>query len=141
MTVEPSRKTWRYVALADYLLIAEAVLKAPAEELARLDRISLAESALNAPAASFGGEEAYPAFATKAAVLAVHLCKNHPLPDGNKRCAYLAMLEFVQANGFEWAPSPDDPDETDGVFRSIADGTIDVEGAAAWVEGRLRDQR
>jgi prophage maintenance system killer protein len=28
-------------------------------------------------------------------VLVVHLTKNHPLPDGNKLAAYLAMIEAV----------------------------------------------
>ena len=52
--------------------------------------LELADSALAAPQAGFGGVEAYPDFATKAAVLCWHLVKNHPLPDGNKRCAFLA---------------------------------------------------
>ena len=48
---------WRYLDLADFLLIAEAVLQTPAEDLARITRIDLAESALHAPAATFGGAE------------------------------------------------------------------------------------
>ena len=75
-----------YLALADYLLIAEAVLGLPAELIAEFNRIGLADSALAAPRAGFAGVEAYPDFATKAAVLCWHLVKNHPLPDGNKRC-------------------------------------------------------
>jgi prophage maintenance system killer protein len=59
----------------------------PAELIADFNRIGLADSALAAPQAGFGGVEAYPDFATKAAVLCWHLVKNHPLPDGNKRCA------------------------------------------------------
>jgi death on curing protein len=43
-----------YLGLADYLLIAEAVLGVPAEEIARWPGIGLAESALHAPAAAFG---------------------------------------------------------------------------------------
>jgi death-on-curing protein len=58
-----------YLELADYLVIAEAVMGVAAEVLARLERIGLAESALLAPAAGFGGVEAYPDFETKAAVL------------------------------------------------------------------------
>ena len=60
----------RYLELADYLLIAEAVLGVPAELIADFNRIGLADSALAAPQAGFGGVEAYPDFATKAAVLA-----------------------------------------------------------------------
>lgn len=84
---------WRYLDLADYLLIAEAVLEIPAEQLAQLKRLGLAESALNAPAGGYGEDEAYPDFETKAAVLCWHLVKNHPLPDGNKRAGFLSLLE------------------------------------------------
>lgn len=58
----------RYLELADYLLIAEAVIGVPAELIADFNRIGLADSALAAPQAAFGGVEAYPDFATKAAV-------------------------------------------------------------------------
>ena len=69
-----------YLELADYLLIAEAVLGLPAELIADFNRIGLADSALAAPQAGFGGVEAYPDFETKAAVLCRHLVKNHPCP-------------------------------------------------------------
>jgi hypothetical protein len=49
-----------YLDLADYLLIVEAVLGVPAEEIARWPGIGLAESALHAPAAGFEGVELYP---------------------------------------------------------------------------------
>lgn len=89
-----------YLEFADYLLIAEAILGIRAETLARSNRIiALAESALAAPAAAFAGEEFYPNFAQKAAVLCSHLVRNHSLPDGNKRAAYLCLVEFVERNG------------------------------------------
>ncbi len=45
-----------YLELADYLLIAEAVLGVPAELIADFNRIGLADSALAAPQAGFGGQ-------------------------------------------------------------------------------------
>ena len=95
-----------YLELADYLLIAEHVLGVSASDLARLDRIGLADAALNAPSAVFDGKELYPNFETKAAVLCWHLVRNHPLPDGNKRAAFLSLVEFVRRNGHEWSRSP-----------------------------------
>jgi hypothetical protein len=44
-----------YLELADYLLIAERMLGLPAEAIANFDRIGLAESALAATQAGFGG--------------------------------------------------------------------------------------
>ena len=51
--------TWNYLDLADFLLIAEAVLDIPAEDLAAAARLDLADSALHAPAAEFAGTEFY----------------------------------------------------------------------------------
>ena len=57
-----------YLDLVDYLLIAEAVTGLPAETVAKPPRIDLADSALHAPRAEFGGVEFYPDFAVTAAV-------------------------------------------------------------------------
>jgi death on curing protein len=84
-----------YLDLVDYLLIADAVTGIPAETLAKLPRIDLADSALHAPRAEFGGVEFYPEFAVKAAVLCARLLRNHPLPDGNKRAAWVSLQEFI----------------------------------------------
>ena len=126
----------RYLHLADYLMIAEAVLGVPAERIADFNRIGLADSALAAPQAGFGGVEAYPDFATKAAVLCWHLVKNHPLPDGNKRCAFLATIEFVERNGGTWIPAPGDPDETDGMIRGIASSGVSQVEFRDWIAQR-----
>lgn len=126
----------RYLELADYLLIAESVLGVPAEAIANFDRIGLAQSALAAPQAGFGGVEAYPDFETKAAVLCWHLVKNHPLPDGNKRCAFLATVEFVERNGRAWLPAAGDPDETDQVIRGIASNELSQADFREWVAAR-----
>jgi death-on-curing protein len=66
-----------YLDLADLLAITELVLEIPADQISRISRLELAESALHAPAASFGGVEFYPDLATKAAVLCTRLVKNH----------------------------------------------------------------
>ena len=35
-------------------------------------------------------------------MLLEHLVKNHPLPDANKRAAFLLTARFLDANGLEW---------------------------------------
>jgi death on curing protein len=127
----------RYLDLADYVLIAEAATGVAAEILVRSPRITLAESALHAPAATFGGVEFYPELAMKAAVLCVRLARNHPLPDGNKRAAYLSLLEFVERNGHRWHTSPADPDDTVRTIEGVAAGEIAETALAEWIRGRL----
>ena len=121
----------RYLDLADYLLIAEAVLGVPAGEIAGWPGIGLADSALHAPAASFGGVELYPDVIDKAAVLCMRLARNHPLPDANKRVAYLAMLEFLARNDVKWVPSS--VDETVATIEGVAAGTISERELAEWL--------
>ena len=69
-------------------------------------------------------------------MLCWHLVKNHPLPDGNKRCAFLATAEFVERNSQTWIPAPGDPDETDGVIRVIAGGELSEAEFRDWIAER-----
>jgi death-on-curing protein len=127
----------RYLDLADYLLVAEAVLGVDAEDIARFAGIALAESALHTPAAGFGDVEFHPGVERKAAVLLHHLVRNHALPDGNKRVGYLCMLEFLARNGLAWQRSDRDPDETVGMVESVAAGGADLESIVAWIVRRI----
>jgi prophage maintenance system killer protein len=131
-----------YLELADFLLIAEAVLQTPAKEIARDASLNLADSALHAPRARFVGEEFYPDFPTKAAVLGAHLVKNHPLKDGNVQVALVATVEFCTRNGFRWSPPPRDEDgaETAAVFLDLAAAPISdrmIEGLSGWIAERI----
>jgi len=124
-----------HLDLADYLLIAEAVLGVPAERIASWPGIGLAESALHAPGMGFGGVEFYPNTIDKAAVLCVRLARNHPLPDGNKRVAYLALLEFLARNGISWEPTS--VDEAVATIEGVAAGRITEHELAEWLRARL----
>jgi prophage maintenance system killer protein len=84
--------------------------------------LGLAESALHAPAATYGGVEFYPDLVTKARVILAHLTKNHPLPDGNKRAAYLAMIEFLARNGRQFVAA--DVDATIDMMVKIAGSEV-----------------
>jgi death-on-curing protein len=124
----------QFLDLTDFLLIAEAVTGVRAELLARTSRIDLAESALAAPQASFGGVDFYPDFVDQAAVLCAHLAWNHSLHDGNKRVAWLALREFCRRNGHDVQRTVDDAVT---VMLAVATHDIDEAGLAAWIRPRL----
>lgn len=63
-------------SLEGYIDITTYLLDADYAAIAGLPRLALAESALHAPFASFGGVEAYPTLVEQAAVLLEHLVKN-----------------------------------------------------------------
>ena len=112
------------------------MLDIPADTLIRFDRlVNAAESALAAPRAGFGETEAYPAFAIKAGVLCSRLIRNHPLPDGNKRVAYLCLVEFVERNGFEWDSR--DPDDVVRTLIGAAARAVSEAELIAWIETRI----
>jgi hypothetical protein len=56
-------------------------------------------------AAGFGDTDFYPDFIDKATLLIVRLARNHPLPDGNKRAAWVALRLFVDINSCTGTPS------------------------------------
>jgi prophage maintenance system killer protein len=70
----------QYLDLAHYLWLAGAALDLAPEAVFDVADLGLAESALHAPAATYGDVEFYPDLVTKARVLLVHLTKNHPCP-------------------------------------------------------------
>ena len=81
----PPRQVTRYLTLAEYFWLAEQVTSTGAAVLLNASRTDLADSALHAPAAGFGGDDFYPDLFEKAAVLTCRLAWNHPLPDGRRR--------------------------------------------------------
>ena len=124
--------TVEYLDLSDYLAIAAAVTGLDVTTLTHVTRLSLADSALHAPAAGFGGVELYPDFVDKAAVLLVRLAKNHPLPDGNKRAAWVSLRMFVEVNGWKWSSYPD-IDDSESTVLAISASDLDEAGTAAWL--------
>lgn len=60
---------------------------------------NILESCLGAPMQTYGGNELYPAFLDKAAILFYLMIKNHPFQNGNKRIAVMTLLVFLHENG------------------------------------------
>jgi death-on-curing protein len=125
----------QYLDLADYLTLAGAALDLAPEAVFDIADLGLAESALHAPAATFGGVKFYPDLVTKARVLVVHLAKNHPLPDGNKRAAYLAMIEFLARNGRQFIAT--DVDATIDMMVKIAGSDVEPAEVEDWIRRQL----
>jgi death-on-curing protein len=120
-----------YLDLIDYLAIAAAVTGLDVDTIIKVTDLNLADSALHAPAAGFGDTDFYPDFADKAAVLVVRLARNHPLPDGNKRAAWVSLRAFIDINGWRWEPVPA---PTDRVSRLVEPGQDRFGGIGERVE-------
>lgn len=65
--------------------------------------LSLLESAIAQPQASFSNEFLHASIPAMAAAYLFHICRNHPLVDGNKRVAANAAITFLLIN--DWEPT------------------------------------
>lgn len=128
--------TVEYLDLSDYLAIAAEVTGLDLDTVIKVAILDLADSALHAPLAGFGDTDFHPDFVDKAAVLVVRLTKNHPLPDGNKRAAWVALRVFVDMNGWTWSPKPD-IDEAEQAMLAIASSEWAEDEAADWLRRHL----
>lgn len=88
----------------------------------------LLEAALARPKATAFGQEAYPDLHSKAAALVHSIATSHPLVDGNKRLALMAVLLFYGFNGYRLTASED---ERVQVIVDIAAGELDSVPAIA----------
>ncbi len=125
----------RYLGLDDWLVIASMVLGIEAGVLAKVADLVSADMALNAPAAAFGGEEFYPDFKIKAGLLGYRLARHHALPDGNKRTALIAMVEFVERNSRAWTIV--DEDQVFEMMVVAAAGEISETAFIRWVSENI----
>lgn len=122
----------RYLSLAEALVVAEAVTGLDTATLGT--DLGLLDSALHAPQAGFAGHELYPDLVDKAAVLAVRIARNHPLPDGNKRLAWGCLTLFCALNGHDLAGTTDDAVNQ---VLAIAAGEVDEAAMAHWISERI----
>lgn len=110
---------------APVFLSVEEVIEIHQDQVARYggspgirDR-ALLESAMHAPAASFGGQFLHGEVFEMAAAYLFHLVKNHAFVDGNKRVGAATADVFPQLNG--WDLENDEPAFSDLVLAVATD--------------------
>jgi len=120
--------------LAEAFVIGQAVTGIDADTLVHVSRSDLLDSALHAPQAGFGDTDSYPTLAEKAAVLCVRVALNHPLPDGNKRLAWMTAVMFLDLNGASLHVSDD---EAVATVLDVAAGNMNEQQLTEWIERHL----
>lgn len=98
---------------------------------------NLLESALARPQQKwhYGEERDVPALA---AAYAFGLVKNHPYRDGNKRIGLLAMVTFLELNGYSFQATDADVVTE---FLALADGRVSEEALASWIQEHSAKRR
>jgi death-on-curing protein len=85
--------------------------------------VGLLEAAVARPAASVGGNDAYPTLVEKAAALVHSALRNHALVDGNKRLGLMLLVVFLGVNGVRLHASND---QAYDFIVEIAEGELDA---------------
>ena len=96
--------------------------------------INLVDSAINAPFQTFSGRELYPTFEEKATRLAFGLTMNHAFFDGNKRIGAMALISFLEMNGYLLLC---DDIELANTFLDLASEKIDYDMLFDWVRKHI----
>ncbi len=118
----------RYLSLEGFVVELEAIGF-------HVRDLGLVHSALERPATTLMGQEAYPSIELKCAAQTESLARNHPFVDGNKRASWIALNHLLRINGYLLFASQDDAfDFIQGVSR----GQLSLEKSAEWIERRSR---
>jgi death on curing protein len=116
----------RYVGLEEAFVVIRAVHRRDPLDLIR-DSVLL-RSALDRPAATLFGRDAYPDVYAKAAALLHSMLRNHALLDGNKRVGWLLCALFFELNGYD---ETYDEDAMFDFLLAIAEGRLEDVGEIA----------
>jgi death on curing protein len=81
------------------------------------------------------GPGGLPRLRPESGLLAARIVKNHPLRDGNKRVAWLALIEFVERNGHRF----EEPTSKEAVVTmfALAAGKRSETDFVDWVRRRI----
>lgn len=102
----------RYLTVDEVVLINHVLLKTYSpEELAGIKSVKLLDSAVNRPKQSALGNDAYSTVFNKAAALFESLAQNHVFQNANKRTAFVAMVQFLKYNGYNFVMTEKDATE------------------------------
>jgi death-on-curing protein len=119
----------RYLT-AEQVLFIHARLIAETGGLHGVRDLSMLESAVGRPAASFNNRDLYPDLFAKAAALMDSLINNHPFVDGNKRTGIAAAALFLRINGFKLTASPTELEKN---TLSVAQYKMSLAEIAKWL--------
>lgn len=95
----------------------------------------LLDSAINRPRHRWAYDEDPLTAADIAATYAVAIARNHAFVDGNKRTAFMAMLVFLNLNGWaldvwQWKATR--------IMEKVATGEVDEKELASWIKKHAR---
>jgi death on curing protein len=89
----------------------------------------LLDAAVAMPRQQFGGEYLHKDILAMAAAYMFHIAQNHPFVDGNKRAAVMSALAFLNVNGIQELP---DPEDLESITLRVAAGELGKDALTKW---------
>lgn len=126
------------LSLERLLLIAEARLGVPYEELEEAVCVFRAESALAAPFVRICGVLLFPDPVEQSAICAYRLIRTRPFPFGNKLIAYEAMREMLVLGERRWSRPMEEAEDVAERLERVEAGEIGQTEFTRWVRERVR---
>jgi death-on-curing protein len=118
----------RYLSLEGFVVELEAIGF-------HVRDLGLVHSAIERPATTLMGREAYPTIELKCAAQTESLARNHPFVDGNKRSSWIALNHLLRINGHLLFATQDDAFD---FIQGVAKGQLSLEDSAAWIAKHSR---
>lgn len=126
------------LSLERLLLIAEARLGVPYQELEEAVCVFRAQSALAAPFFRIYGVLFFPDPADQAAICAYRLLRTRPFPLGNRLIAYEAMREMLVLGEREWFRLTEEAEDVGDTLERVEAGDMGLAEFVRWVRERVR---
>ena len=118
----------RYLSLEGFVVELEAIGF-------QVRDLGLVHSAIERPATTLMGREAYPTIELKCAAQTESLARNHPFVDGNKRSSWIALNHLLRINGHLLFATQDD---AFNFIQGVAKGQLSLEDSADWIAEHSR---
>lgn len=118
----------RYLSLEGFVVELEAIGF-------QVRDLGLVHSAIERPATTLMGREAYPTIELKCAAQTESLARNHPFVDGNKRSSWIALNHLLRINGHLLFATQDDAFD---FIQGVAKGQLSLEDSADWIAEHSR---
>lgn len=118
----------RYLSLEGFVVELEAIGF-------HVRDLGLVHSAIERPATTLMGQDAYPTLELKCAAQTESLARNHPFMDGNNRSSWIALNHLLRINGFFLFATQDDAFD---YVQGVSTGRLALEESADWIAAHRR---
>lgn len=125
------------LSLERLLLIAEARLGVPYEELEETVCVFRAESALAAPFVRVYGVTFFSDPVEQAAICTMRLIRTRPFPFGNRVIGYEAMREMLILGECQWSRPMEEAEDVESTLKRVEKGEMGLAEFVRWVRERV----